>query len=286
MRSSRYLMLCALKHLRGQGEQCPSCGSDAAEVVDRKYWVTSLRRCANCRLLFRVPTTTAAENASFYQSDYEESTTTDLPDARRLTALREENFASLSTSYLPYIEVLKALGAAPGQRILDFGCSWGYGSHQLQEAGFVVTAYEISRPRADYAARNLGIQTMDIDEIEPGAHDVFFSAHVIEHVPSVSSMLELGERALKPGGLFLAFTPNGSAQRRQSDPVAWHRSWGGVHPQLIDGEFLQHNASSQRSFLASTSPYPLDVIRHWRGTTTLLDMSGSELLLAFRKPSA
>lgn len=286
MRSSRYLMLCALKYLRGQGSCCPSCGADGAEVVDRKYWVTTLKRCRQCRLLFRAPTTTAAENAQFYQSDYEESTTTDLPDARRLAELQQENFASLSTSYLSYIEVLMALGAVSGERVFDFGCSWGYGSHQLAQAGFDVSAYEISRPRAEYAASRLGVSTVDIDAIEPGAYDVFFSAHVIEHVPSVEGMLELGERALKPGGLFLAFTPNGSTQRRESDPVGWHRSWGGVHPQLIDGEYLQHNASSKRPFLAAACPYPLDELRRWAGTPTVLDMRGSELMLAFRKPSS
>jgi 2-polyprenyl-3-methyl-5-hydroxy-6-metoxy-1,4-benzoquinol methylase len=233
-----------------------------------------------------VPTTTAAENASFYQSEYEESITTELPDERRLEELREENFASLSTSYLPYIEVLRALGARPGHRVLDFGCSWGYGSHQLRESGFDVQAYEISKPRAAYAAANLGVQTVEIEAIEPGGFDVFFSAHVIEHVPSVEGMLELGERALKPGGLFLAFTPNGSAERRQSDPMGWHRSWGGVHPQLMDAEFLRHNARPERSFLAAACPYPLDDIRRWNGTPTLLDMRGSELMLAFRKPSS
>ena len=284
MRSYRYLFSSALKYAFGQGVACPSCGGSSGEVLDRKYVVTSLRRCRDCSLLYRTPTTTAEENARFYQSDYEENTTTDTPERARLEELKQENFASLSTSYLKYIEVIEALGANNRQRVMDFGCSWGYGSHQLQQAGFQVDAFEISRSRADYAREKLGVSVLEIKDMPSAAYDVFLSSHVIEHVPSVEEMLALGERLLKPGGLFVAFTPNGSADFRKLNPSGWHRSWGGVHPQLIDDVYLRRSGA-RRAFIAGSNPYPLELIKKWDGRESILPMTGNELMLAFRKPS-
>lgn len=283
MRSYQYLALCAWKALLRRGFACPSCGGTSNEVLDRKYVVTALRRCGDCRLLYRTPTTTAEENAKFYQSDYEESTTTDLPDSSRLEELKAENFASLSTSYLGYIEVIRALGAHEGQTVMDFGCSWGYGSHQLQTAGFKVESFEISKPRAQYARDQLGIATLELEAIPSSSYEVFLSCHVIEHVPSVEDMMVLGERVLRPGGLFVAFTPNGSIAHRRQDSEGWHRSWGCVHPQLIDDQFLRH-AGSRRNFVAASNPYPLEQLHTWNGERTILGMDGNELMLAFRRP--
>lgn len=284
MRSLHYLRLCAIKSILNRGFHCPSCGGKGGPALDRKWLVTSFRRCNDCALLFRTPTTTEEENEKFYQSDYEESTTTDLPSNADLEALKKENFASLSTSYLGYIEVIRALGGKPGGRVVDFGCSWGYGSHQLLQAGFSVEAFEISKPRATYAREKLNIATVDQADIRPESCDVFLSGHVIEHVPSVESMITLGERALRPGGLFIAFTPNGSLTLRVRNPKGWHQSWGGVHPQLIDDVFTQR-MSDRRAFIAATYPYPMEALRAWDGSPRLLPMEGHELMIAFRKPN-
>lgn len=248
------------------------------------------RRCAGargagCGLLFRTPTTSEEENAQFYQQDYEESATTELPSDVALAALERENFASLSTSYLGYIEVLLALGARAGQQVVDFGCSWGYGSRQLQRAGFTVEAFEISVPRATYAREKLGIAMVELAGIRPASCEVFLSCHVIEHVPSVEQLMVLGERALRPGGLFVAFTPNGSLSYRAANPEGRHRSWGGVHPQLIDEVFLDR-MSRRRATVVGSVPYPLEELRRWQGEARVLALRGHELMVAFRKPLA
>jgi len=116
----------------------------------------------------------------------------------------------------------------------------------------------------------------------PESCDVFLSCHVIEHVSSVENMLALGERVLRPGGLFIAFTPNGSMAHRDKNPKGWHQSWGGVHPQLIDDVFIQR-MSGRRPFIAATKPYPIESLRAWHGAPILLPMEGHELMLAFRK---
>jgi 2-polyprenyl-3-methyl-5-hydroxy-6-metoxy-1,4-benzoquinol methylase len=262
---------------------CPSCGSLGATVVDRKWLVTTLRRCQGCRLLFRAPTTTAEENAQFYQSDYAQGFTTDMPSEADLAALLATGFAGHEKNYQGLIAVLQALGAGPGCRLFDYGCSWGYGSYQLRQAGYQVEAFEISRPRAEYARDKLGVTIRQPAEVEPRAYDVFFSAHVIEHVPSVSEMIDFGLRSLKPGGLFVAFTPNGSAARRARNPVGWHSNWGLVHPQMLDDEYLRHRFRGV-PLVATSSEHPLTQIAQWdRSEPPLItDMSGDELMFAVR----
>ena len=122
-------------------------------------------------------------------------------------------------------------------------------------------------------------------ETEPaGCYDVFFSAHVIEHVPSVSRMLTLGLRLLRPGGLFVAFTPNASPMARQARPGPWSKLWGFVHPQLIDEEYL-NEGPLPAAWCAASDPYPQQEIRAWRRSGRELRMGvGGEMFFAAVKP--
>ena len=280
----RYFRSSAIKALLGRGYACPSCGDVHSSTIDRKWLVTSLRRCVGCKLLYRMPTTSVEENEAFYQSDYEQGFTTDMPSDQELAILMTSQFEGHEKNYNGYIAVLRALGVKTGAKVFDFGCSWGYGSYQLAQAGFTVDAFEISRPRAEHARSKLGVPIRSITDSEHGAYDVFFSAHVIEHVPSVSDMIELGMRYLKPGGLFIAFTPNGSATFRTCDFGSWHTLWGLVHPQLIDEEYLLHRFSGT-PLIVTSSTYPISQIAHWdRSTRPLItSLEGVELMFAVQK---
>lgn len=282
MRSLRYLWRCAIKTLLLQGRDCPSCGGKGGAVIDRKYLVTSLRRCTECDLLFRTPTTSEAENASFYQEEYEESVTTDLPRYDELQRLKLDNFAAISTSYLGYIDVVRALTGFTNGRVLDYGCSWGYGSFQLRQAGYTVDGFEISKVREAYARNELGVNTLALDRLEPNSLDVFLSCHVIEHVPSVASLISLAEMSLRPNGWFIAFTPNGCLSRRNKYPKEWHRNWGGVHPQLIDDVFVHSLGRTKRCVLA-THPYDIDSLRTRKAQYSEKNLDGYELMIAFQK---
>jgi 2-polyprenyl-3-methyl-5-hydroxy-6-metoxy-1,4-benzoquinol methylase len=283
----RYLRSSALKALLSRGYACPSCGDVHSSELDRKWLVTSLRRCLACRLLYRAPTTSVEENESYYQSAYEEGFTTDMPSAPELEALKISRFAGHEKNYDRYIAVLRALGVKDGAKVFDFGCSWGYGSYQLAEAGFRVEAFEISRPRAEYASSKLGVSIRPVTNSEHGAYCVFLSTHVIEHVPSVSDMIELGMRYLKPGGLFIAFTPNGSTTFRTTKFDNWHELWGLVHPQLIDEEYLLHRFCGL-PLIVTSSPHPVSQIAQWdRSIRPLIaSLEGDELMFAVQKPVA
>jgi 2-polyprenyl-3-methyl-5-hydroxy-6-metoxy-1,4-benzoquinol methylase len=280
---ARYLFSSAWKAVRRHGRSCPSCGCRKSRSVDRKFGVTSLRRCEQCRLLFRSPTTTEAENARFYQNAYRQGGTTDMPSDEQLQQLLAKGFRETSEDASSYLGVLKALGIRSGARVLDFGCSWGYGSWQLKRAGYDVQGFEISQSRCDYARRKLGIDAVDRLEQISGTFDCVFSAHVIEHVPSVREFIEFAQKRLRPGGLFVAFTPNGSNESRSVRPLVWHQLWGLVHPQLCDVEYCRSNFEHVPTLVAS-DPYVPDEIAGWDQTSRReLRLDGCELLFVFRQ---
>jgi len=289
-----YFASSLVKRLAGSHQTCPSCAGAPGGTLDRKAAVTRLQRCTRCELLFRSPTTSARENASFYQSAYDEGFTTELPPPDRLKRWIDTGFAGTEKDYSHYLAVLNALAIPRGARVFDYGCSWGYGSHQLSNrGGYAVDAFEISTPRAEFARHHLKVSMPTPSAWELNSYDVFFSAHVIEHVPSVADMIALGQQLLKPGGLFVAFTPNGSRTFRQNAPRDWHLMWGFVHPQLIDDDFLLKTRPRHPLLLHSApllafhEPQHLDPIRNWAESPdrTPRCLDHVELLFAYTKES-
>lgn len=220
---------------------CPSCNSSDNHVVDRKFLVTQLRRCHACGLMFRTPTDYPGFNATYYEDEYTQGFTTDIPSDAKLNEMKRCNFAGTEKSYSYYISVLTELGLKPGDKIFDYGCSWGYGSYQFAQAGFDVMSFEVAGGRRRFARDRLDVVT--VDNMERAVTDValafdcFFSAHVIEHVPSPAQAFDYAWQLLKQDGLFVSFTPNGSSAHRIASP-SWSKLWGEVHPNFIDEIFL------------------------------------------------
>jgi 2-polyprenyl-3-methyl-5-hydroxy-6-metoxy-1,4-benzoquinol methylase len=249
-----------------------------AVVVDTKVLVTQLRECQNCGLLYRIPTDTESQSNKFYQDKYSEGSTTDCPGEEELEQLKTGNFSATSNSYARYLSVLKQVVTKEGARIFDFGCSWGYGSFQLTQAGYDVTAYEVSVQRRQYAADKLNVKVISDLPSADGNYDAFFSAHVLEHVPDLKSVVRLAQRIVKPGGLFVAFTPNGSLGYRTSQPAAFHKSWGLAHPNVLQDKFYRH-VFIDRPYLLATDPYDPTQIAAWnQNDQVICDLTGWELL--------
>lgn len=281
-----YLRTCLKKQFAGEGFSCPSCGHPDSTVIDRKFLVTTLRRCKHCKLLFRAPTTTSEENALFYQKAYTQGFTTDIPSDEQLKIYLSKAFLGTERDYSTFIDIVRKANGTNGNKVFDFGCSWGYGSWQFKQNGFEVESFEISVPRAEFAKNKLDIKVhTSLSEVS-GLFDVVFSSHVLEHVPSVQESTAFGFSILKPGGLFVAVTPNGSADYRKKSPGAWHKLWGSVHPNFLDGDFYQSFFADTPCFLAS-NPYPMQEIEIWginqRERHIADQLSGDELLVIVKK---
>ena len=273
MEKFKYL-LWSLARLPGADTTCPACDERQTILVQRKY-TTALYRCLSCRLMFRVPKDEPGKSEDFYESEYRQGFTTDCPTQHDLEKLKQTRFAGTEKDYSGYIDLMQAAGVSPGMSVFDFGCSWGYGSWQLQQAGYDVWSCEIARTRARYAEDMLACKLVSPEQ--PGRQfDCFFSAHVLEHLGNPRYMWKIAGRALRPGGLAIIFLPNGNLCRPRV-----HRLWGKVHPMLIDSDALLRIAEwAGFSAVTYTSPYNLqEVSCHVQGT----ELTGDELAIVGRR---
>jgi hypothetical protein len=185
--------------------------------------------------------------------------------------------------YSYYISVLKQFRLNECARILDFGCSWGYGSWQLSQAGYDVWSYELGFTRRCYAIEKLGVNHVDDPHaIGPGhplaeTFDCFFTSHVLEHVPSPSAVAQIAWNSLRDGGMFIAFTPNGASSARMQGSFPWSKLWGQAHPNFLDDVYyeLQFGRSARFLFSAPIAANARPVARI--GSTRLDGLVGAEL---------
>jgi SAM-dependent methyltransferase len=276
---ARYIAWAARGWL-GADRSCPGCGSTRTRLLKRKHLVTALYGCDTCALMFRMPKTSPVTDHAFYQRDYEQRGTTDLPSADELEDLKRASFTSIGRNYADYIQVLQAVGVRPGQSVYDYGASWGYGSWQFAQAGYRVYSFEISRARARYAAHYLDCHVIDEPLGVPERVDCFFASHVLEHLAQPRTLWRIAARVLRPDGVVVLFMPNGEPRRELHDPVRYHQLWGQVHPLLLTGISVgamaeQHGFETH----AYSSPYELERIAA-RGPGRL---DGDELLVVARR---
>ncbi len=277
-----YLLDCAVRYF--SPIHCPSCQSKKHLLIDRKYLVSRLFECKDCGLYFRHPLESAAANRDFYQSDYQQNdgVTTFLPEEggnlEELKDIISKNPENPKNA-LRIKQIFDLL--YPENRnlsVVDYGASWGYISWQLKSYGFKVQSYEISRPRAQYGNSHLGLDIQTDEKKLRGDNDIFFSSHVIEHVPAVSKMLGLAAGLTRPDGFIVTLCPNGSPEFRQKDPVGFHHVWGKVHPNYLNASFFQKYFAG-KPFFISTTPFDLKALASWdKKSKHVGDLSGNELL--------
>src|SRR5437773_11168276 len=176
-----YILWAASRAFR-QNTVCPFCKNEYTYLVKRKALVTALYECPDCGLRFRTPKEDENALYRFYQAHYQQGFTTEMPSPAELQEMLRNHFLGSPKDYVEYIQMLNALLLHPGASILDFGCSWGYGSWRMRDMGFRVYSYEISHHRARYAASQLGCDMVADPFAMPEQVDCCFSAHVLEHL--------------------------------------------------------------------------------------------------------
>jgi 2-polyprenyl-3-methyl-5-hydroxy-6-metoxy-1,4-benzoquinol methylase len=202
-----YLRKTLGKYARRQSPSCPHCLSAETQRVQWKMGVWQLRECKRCSLRFRFPKDEPEENRSFYQDQYEQENVTNLPREEDMPLHIAQRFEGVGRDLTTHLKTIQP--RMPKGAILDYGCSWGYGVYQLQQAGYEAVGFEISRPRVEFGRRALGVNlTSDPGELESRKFDAIYSAHVLEHIPSPGGVLASFQKLLKPGGKLFLYVPN------------------------------------------------------------------------------
>jgi 2-polyprenyl-3-methyl-5-hydroxy-6-metoxy-1,4-benzoquinol methylase len=258
---------------------CPYCGCATSQVIDRKYFVTKLLKCNDCKLMFRYPKDVIHFNEKFYQDEYEEfGMTTNIPNDHTLELLKSSNFRGSEKDFSKSIKIIEIL-KGNNVKVVDYGCNWGYTSYQFRRANFIVQSYEISKKMASVGNSKLGLEIkIDINQIKP-QNDIFFSSHVIEHLSDIREMFTVAKKLLAPDGLFIAFCPNGSSEYKNLPNSYFHYLWGMVHPNFIDAEFYKTVFKDFPYILCSNGTDRLDFLMDWDKNSQIeIDLSGDELL--------
>ncbi len=275
---ARYIAWAARGWL-GADRSCPGCASSRTRLLKRKHLVTALFGCDTCGLMFRMPKSSQAEDQSFYQQEYRQGGTTDLPDPAELEELQRLSFAPIGRDYSGYIDVLRAVGTPSGATLYDYGASWGYGSWQFAQAGYRVYSYELSQPRARFAEQYLGCHVVGAPEAVSERVDCFFASHVLEHLAQPEALWQLAADVVRPDGVVVLFMPNGEPGCERRDPERYHRLWGRVHPLLLTSASVAAMAA-RHDFDALAYSSPFDLERIAARNPGMLD--GDELLVVAR----
>jgi SAM-dependent methyltransferase len=271
----------------GSDKNCPFCDSADTVLMERKKVILHLRRCQSCGLMYRWPKSTASFAERYYQDDYAEANiTTEMPEAGVLRDLIATNFAGSARDFHDQLAVLKQF--LPGGRVLDFGCSWGYGTFQLRSAGYEVFGFEISRPRAEFGRRELGLEIMDqledLDKIPTESVDGIFASHVLEHLLSLKETFANFARILKPNGILMVLVPNGGGKAARELGVRWSMLINEKHTLALDGKFFEKNLTPYGFEVRTTAdPYDPDAIGAAVRGHGPLEAEGMELMAIARR---
>lgn len=266
---------------------CPNCGASQTVKVDQKYLFTRLFECGHCHLQFRHPVDSNIFNNFFYQSDYvqKDGITTDLPTNEELEKLIQTRFEGSNKNISRVVKLFEQLGFDLSTvKVVDYGCSWGYMAWQFKQVGIMAQGFEISRPRAEFGRRFLGVDIKTDCSKLTGCNDIVFSSHVIEHVPSIPDMISNARQLLKSEGLFIAESPNGSAAFRKASPGAFHQGWGLVHPNYLSERFYEF-IFKENPFYITSIPFDVNHMEKWDGKSQVTFKTDGPQLLVIAKPN-
>jgi transcription elongation factor Elf1 len=109
-----------LSHLLARQECCcPYCGETSdLELLGRKKVLLQVLRCSRCRLIFRYPLDSTADNSAYYQDVYQSGATTRMPQPPELANMLAARFRGCgSLDIWEKIQVLKALSTTLSESV-------------------------------------------------------------------------------------------------------------------------------------------------------------------------
>jgi 2-polyprenyl-3-methyl-5-hydroxy-6-metoxy-1,4-benzoquinol methylase len=201
-----------------------------------------------------------------------------MPSDNELSQVLSRGFVGSGKDFSERIAILKSYVSTG--KLLDYGCSWGYGTWQIQRAGFETVGFEIDVTRAKYGRDKLGLNIYTgWDELRNTGikYDILFTSHVLEHLPSLKRTFLDFNTILALQGLLLIFVPNCTGIET---PQIFERkksfAFGEKHTFAFTADFFLHNLPKSGFQIEQ-----IDVTPHGSPKPTLVN--GSELLVVARK---
>jgi len=222
---------------------CPYCNTRRSVSEGRKRFLLRLRRCPECNLLFRLPKDSPGAASRYYERGYQEHTV-DAPSTHELQAMLAQDFRGTRFDRGDKVnELLKWIADPAGAKVLDYGASFGYVVRQMHRAGLNrALGFEISRTRADYGQKHLGVQVVSdwSSARASGPFDAICAIHVIEHLPRPAMLFDECRQLLRPGARLLLWTPNaGTEAVARYYGGHWKNLVGEPHPVALTYEFVE-----------------------------------------------
>ncbi len=119
----------------------------------------------------------------------------------------------------------RKIGLVKGMTVLDIGCGWGsFIGYAAERYGVKAVGLTVSKEQAAYVTERYGslpieVRLEDYREVS-GKYDRVVSLGMFEHVgwKNYRTFMEVADRSLEPGGLFLLHTIGGNRSGTSTEP--------------------------------------------------------------------
>jgi SAM-dependent methyltransferase len=217
--------------------RCPYCGSPPV-VYDKKYLVIDICMCNHCGLFFVNPIFLLRRGLKKFYDDSYTSDATVIPDVNKLELMKSNNFKDSPKDYNDRLKIIRKLSS--GNRLLEFGSSWGYFLFQSQAYGFHPIGVEISSKRAEFGHNYLGVNIFPAIESIEEKFDIICSFHTLEHLVDLTGIFDKFYERLLPRGSLIIEVPNFDPETRGE---IVYSIIGKVHPLGFCKNFFERNLS-------------------------------------------
>ncbi len=217
---------------------CPSCGSKAGNVLGHKSYLFLAKKCADCSLVYRIPTQLIP---SFYEKTYHRYS--NWCQGYTDGTLAEKAKTKFRDTKWDYYDKLSLIAAVkPSGHVLDFGGGSGIIAYQLRELGYQTELFELCSELQVISRELLGISSYDnVDSLvtqRASQFGVILLHHVLEHINHLPNVFSLLNQLLKPDGLLAMFVPNRVASCYQGVATATLDS---AHTCAFEASFFHEN---------------------------------------------
>ena len=219
--------------------KCDLCSSKQSSVLFNfpEYRVLS---CGSCGLVF-TDSSVYSRDLEIYSGDYYKKKYPKRYDSYTADYRKLEN-DSIINNYTNLLEQLEKFSAKG--KMLDVGCATGVFLDIARERGWEVQGIDVSKYAVHYARKNFGLKasvaTIENLKAPDSYFDVITLHEVIEHVPSMKSVLKGARKKLKKNGLLLLTTIDSSSLISQLSGMLYHSTLGKINSPAQKCFQLQH----------------------------------------------